>query len=67
MRNLAKRSVLDQQAIGRSHLFEPLVSLEEYRNRLLLQVAEDFFDGDVAAMGRYASRKKVAINAAEDF
>lgn len=52
MRNLAKRGILEQQRTGRSHVFEPLVDEQHYKQSLLRHLCEQFFDGDAEAMQR---------------
>ncbi|MFW5829547.1 MAG: BlaI/MecI/CopY family transcriptional regulator [Planctomycetota bacterium] len=46
MRNLAKREILDQKRTGRSHVFEPLVTEEDYKRGLLRHICQSFFAGD---------------------
>ena len=50
MRNLAKRGVLDQQPIGRSHRFAPLIDERTYQFDVLRQVRADLFKGDAALL-----------------
>ena len=55
MRNLAKRDILEQNPNGRSHIFTPKLSQDEYRCELLSKIADDLFDGKVAEMSSYLS------------
>lgn len=50
MRNLAKRNILEQTPQGRSHLFSPLLSDNEYRAHVLLSLRNDLFAGKTKTM-----------------
>ncbi|TVR16460.1 MAG: BlaI/MecI/CopY family transcriptional regulator [Planctomycetota bacterium] len=50
MRNLAKREILEQTAQGRSHVFAPLLSDNDYRAQVLQAIRNDLFAGKTKAM-----------------
>ena len=56
MRNLARRKILNQNASGRSHVFEPLVDEDSYKLSILRQVRKELFSGDVNRLLNYLSR-----------
>ena len=58
MRNLARRNILHQKPAGRSHIFSPVVSENEYKEALLKQIGEDFFNGDVGRMIKILEQAK---------
>lgn len=51
MRNLVRRKILDQhKTSGRSHLFTPLMTEDQYKKAMLEQVCSSFFDGNKEKM-----------------
>ena len=46
MRNLVRRTILNQNPAGRSHIFSPIISEMEYKESLLRQICDDFFSGN---------------------
>lgn len=60
MRNLSRRNILDQKPAGRSHIFSPVVTEEDYKQSLLMQICEDFFDGDATRMVNLINQAKAA-------
>ena len=61
MRNLVRRKILSQNPAGRSHVFGPLVSESEYKESMLRQICDDFFNGEEKSMiGLLQSVEQVA-------
>ena len=50
MRNLVRRKILSQNPAGRSHVFGPLITEVEYKESMLRQICDDFFNGKEDAM-----------------
>ncbi len=46
MRNLVRRSILDQAPVGRAHRFTPLITKTEYQQAMMRQACIDLFGGD---------------------
>jgi predicted transcriptional regulator len=45
MRNLVRRKILSQNPAGRSHVFSPLIGEHEYKEAMLQQICDNFFNG----------------------
>ncbi len=58
MRNLARRNILNQKPAGRSHVFSPEITEDEYKQSLLMQICEDFFSGDADRMIEILNKSK---------
>lgn len=50
MRNLARRKILSQNPLGRSHVFQALVDRETLQKQVLRQVLDTYFRGDAEAL-----------------
>lgn len=60
MRNLSRRNILSQKPAGRSHVFTPEVSENDYKQSLLMQICEDFFSGDTDRMVAILNKAKAS-------
>ena len=52
MRNLVRRQLLSQMPAphGRSHVFQPTVTADNYRSQLMSDICDAFFDGNTSTM-----------------
>lgn len=64
MRNLSRRSILDQRPNGRSHIFAALVSEDEYKQAMLRQMADDLFNGDFDELIAYVNDHRSQLSKA---
>lgn len=60
MRNLVRRKILSQNPAGRSHIFGPIIGEKEYKEAMLQQICDDFFDGSHDRMVQLIQQPAVA-------